>query len=232
MSCAVGFFATLLLTSFAGAQPALPTEIAPVRPDRDSNVRDEATRMKQAAREAVKSADLAAAREHVHALLKMYREAHASGRSLNERYQWSQRLAEVTREFLRGGHLTDALQTLGEAADLELPYEERLDDGLGSATAGLYRKLVALDDLRRYELLRTWSMPTESRRSIRLMTALTPIDAPPTVFARALGERPRRDAFAVSQINGVQGIFSSAWLLVTSADQAGHLRRLSAELAS
>lgn len=64
-----------------------------------------------------------------------------------------------------------------------------------------------------------------------MLTSITPIDAPPSVFARALGERPRRDSFAVPEIGDVRGLFCSAWELVKAADAAGSLRRLTADLS-
>jgi hypothetical protein len=152
-------------------------------------------------------------------------------RSDTDRYGMCQRLAQAAREHLRSGRITDAMKVLGDAADLDLPHEEASDNGLASAAASLHRQLAALDAEERFELLRDWSMPTETRRTVRVLTSITPIDAPPAVFARALGERQQRNAFAVPDVGDVRGIFSSAWELVTTANEAGMLRRLTADLS-
>jgi hypothetical protein len=185
--------------------------------------------LRQLAREAFASADHDRARQHLQALAARYRQDFAANRGAGV-YVWSQRLCEIAREYLRAGFLPDAMKSLGEAADLNLSVEDKTDDGLGSAAAGLHRHLVGLNADERYEVLREWSLPTDARRGIRVLTAMTPIDAPPTVFARALGERPRDSSFAVPEIGGVYGLFCSTWELVKAADEAGSLRRLMNEL--
>jgi hypothetical protein len=62
------------------------------------------------------------------------------------------------------------------------------------------------------------------------MTSLASAEAPPDVFARAIGERPRAGSFPVPNVGGVDGLFSTAWLLVHAAGESGRLRRLIAEL--
>ncbi|MEO2015365.1 MAG: hypothetical protein ABGZ53_13430, partial [Fuerstiella sp.] len=97
--------------------------------------------------------------------------------------------------------------------------------------AGLHRHLVTLDTQERFELLRDWTMPTATRRKLRVLSTLVAGDSPPPVFARALGERPRDDSFPVSRIEDMRGLFSSAWLLVEAARETGALRDLTTELA-
>jgi hypothetical protein len=191
---------------------------------------DEPWQLKQAARESFQQEDTEAARSHLQALLEHYRGISANANGTRSRYIWSQQLAEVAHEYLRASQLRDALNVLGEAADMQLPPHNDLDDGLASAAAGLHRRLTALNADERFELLHDWSMPTESRRSVRVLTSITPTDAPPTVFARALGERIRRDSFTVPEIGEIRGLFSTAWELVKAADEAGRLRRLTGEV--
>ena len=119
------------------------------------------------------------------ALLTLYRQS-----SARDQYEWSRRLAEVAREHLRAGELKDVLKILADAVDLNLPPREGHDDGLASAAGGLHRRLAALDVDERFELLHKWSMPTETRRTIRVLTSIVPTVGPPSVFARVLGERP------------------------------------------
>ena len=186
--------------------------------------------LKRLAREAYAEALPGKAREHLQALLNLYRQEFEANRD-DGAYMWSRRLSEVAHEYLRGGQLADAMAVLGEGADLNLPFDEKADDGLGSAAAGWHRRLMALDPEERFELLHKWSMPRQTRHSVRVLNAITPTDAPPSVFARTLGERPRGDSFAAPEVGDVSGLFSSAWELVTAADDAGTLRRLTSELS-
>lgn len=148
-----------------------------------------------------------------------------------DRHALCQQLAHAARVHLRSDRMADAMNVLGEAADLNLPLDEGVDDGLGSAAAGWNRRLAALNTGERFELLHRWSMPTESRRTVRVLTSITPVDSPPSTFARAMGERPRRDSFTAPAIGGVAGLFNSAWELAKAADEVGYLRRLTAELS-
>jgi hypothetical protein len=122
------------------------------------------------------------------------------------------------------------MATAGEAADLDVPIRGGFDNGFSTVAAGLNRRLAALDSEERYELLHEWSMPTEARQSVRVLEAFVSTEAPPNVFARALGERPRDESFSIANVADVSGLFSSAWELVVAADDAGRLRRLKTDL--
>ena len=135
-------------------------------------------------------------------------------------------------DYLRGGLLNDALAVAGEAVDLNVSETNIVATGLGSLAAGLHRQLATLDTQQRFELLRDWSMPTKERKHVRVLSTLVPGDSPPSVFARALGERPRDDSFSVSTIGGFRGLFSSGWLLVESARDAAALRDLTTRLVA
>jgi len=107
---------------------------------------------------------------------------------------------------LRDEDLPQALLALGEATD-SLPAhasQNKADAGLVPAAAGLNRQLVRLKSDARFDLLYAWSMPTESRRTVRVLSSPVPNGAPPEEFARALGERPRNHSFAVAEANGVR----------------------------
>jgi len=144
-----------------------------------------------------------------------------------------QQLGAATLTYLRDEDLPQALLALGEATD-SLPAhasQNKADAGLVPAAAGLNRQLVRLKSDERFDLLYAWSMPTESRRTVRVLSLPVPNGAPPKEFARALGERPRNHSFAVAEINGVRGLFSTACQLVRSARDTGQLRRLTSELS-
>ena len=189
-----------------------------------------ASQLKLAARKCFQNDDITAARLHLRGLLDRYRGMSVDDRSERGRSLWSQRLAEVTHEFLRADQMGDVLELLGEAADLDVPFRKDCDNGLASVAGGLSRRLNALSSDERYDLLREWSMPAEFRRTVRMLVSFVPNQSPPPVFARALGERPRDRSFTIAGVGEVSGLFSTAWELVLAADDAGRLRQLIADL--
>ena len=207
----------------------LPTFLLVASFTSDAQAQDGPTslQLKRLARQSFAQGDSEAGHKHLTTLLERYRQ-----QSALEPNRWCGRLAEVAREYLRAGDLKQASLLLGEAADLNLPFDDTKEDGLASAAAGWHRRLATLDAEERFELLRDWTMPTESRKSVRVLTTIVPADAPPEVFARALGERPRRDSFTVAEVGGVSGLFCSAWELTRAADEVGRLRRLTAEISA
>lgn len=150
--------------------------------------------------------------------------------SANADFERSRAHGAAALQHLHDGEFGKALDVLGEAADLSLPAHPQEDDGLSATAGALHRALAQLSEKERFDLLYKWSMPTASRKTVRLLTTLVPQDSPPKVFARLLGERPRTESFAVSTIGDVRGLFSTGWSLVQAADAIGSLRRLTTEL--
>jgi Tol biopolymer transport system component len=148
----------------------------------------------------------------------------------NESLAKSRAAGAAVLQNLQDNDVAGALVALGTAADLSNTWHYTQYDGLSAAAGGLHRALAQLDADERFEMIHKWSMPARSRRAVRLLATPVPLDAPPKVFARAIGERPRDSSFAVSEINGVEGLFSTAWLLVKSAEESRQLRRLIIEL--
>lgn len=225
---------SILLILLCLALPARSQELPPTdgstvsHGDLSRRARD----LKSAARNGFAKADVVQARRSLTQLLELYRAEHAGPVSWRGTYAWSRRLAEVAAEFLRVGKLDDAMAVLGEAADLEVPLRTGFDNGLSNVAGGLYRRLEALDSDERYTLLSEWSMPTETRLTVRVLETFVPGQAPPPEFARALGERPRETSFQIGQVGEIFGLFSSAWELVRAAQDAGRLRRLTSDLES
>ncbi len=185
-----------------------------------------AEQWKHAARRSLERGDVAQARAQLAQMLQVYRDQRGQ-----EPQAWSLRLIEVAREYLRAGELKLATDLLGEAADGLPTRQGEVNEDLASAMAAWHRRLNTLDVAARFDLLYAWSMPSETRPSLRVLTAITPVDAPPAVFARALGERIRPDSFAVPDVAEVSGFFCSAWELVLAAHESGNLRRLTADLS-
>lgn len=171
------------------------------------------------------------AAEHLRLLAEMYRQVNQTDFGRDNAYRYSRRFAEVAHEYLRGEQPAEALAILGEAADLPIPLRhDSVHDGLSSAVAGLNRQLPELEAEERYELLRKWTLPIEGRSSLRVLSRITPTEGPPIAFARVLGQRPQSGAFDTPEVAGIDGLFSSGWLLVQSAVEAGKLRGIIEEL--
>jgi hypothetical protein len=101
---------------------------------------------------------------------------------------------------------------------------------LSPAAGGIQRALAQLGTDEQSEILSNWSLP--SAGTARVLIALVPETAPPMEFARAIGERPRKESFAIASVGQVRGVFCSAWMLVEAADDAGTLRKLITHLES
>ncbi|MFT4555989.1 MAG: hypothetical protein ACI92S_001326 [Planctomycetaceae bacterium] len=133
-------------------------------------------------------------------------------------------------QHLRDADPGKALESMGAAADAIRNVHPKEDEGVAAAAGGLYRALHQLDEGEQFDLLYKWTMPTESRKAVRLLTTVVPQVAPPKAFARLIGERPRDETFAVSSIGDIQGLFCSGWTLIKAADEIGRLTRLVTEL--
>lgn len=133
-------------------------------------------------------------------------------------------------KYLQSHDVEQALSVTGPAADAMKDVQPIAEEGIASVAGGLFRALNQLDEGERFDLLYAWTMPTDTRKSVRLLTSVVPQVAPPKAFARIIGERPRDETFAVSSIGDIHGLFCSGWTLVKAADEIGRLRRLTTEL--
>ncbi len=137
---------------------------------------------------------------------------------------------ELPRLALRFAQLGDEDQAwalAGEIADIEQSSGQRTQVPVISATAAaLHRKMNQLSPDERYEQLLKWTMPDKSHATVRFLNVLTTDVAPPSEFARALGERPSSRSFALPSIGTVQGVFSTAWILAMAAEETGTLSTL------
>jgi|GEM_PF-860831 tetratricopeptide (TPR) repeat protein len=176
--------------------------------------------------------DSEAADRHLSTLLNLYRKINALGGDTNVSNVYKQRLAAVAGDYLRGDQLGRALDVTGEAITPPLPVDQLAgpNDGFAAVAAALNRRLIQLDAEQRYDLLRNWTLPDESGEPIRILSTFAAVDAPPAAFARALGESPRGDSFAVPEIGNITGLFCSGWELARAAGDAGYLRQLILDL--
>jgi predicted Zn-dependent protease len=75
--------------------------------------------------------------------------------------------ADAAHEYLRAGHDAKALDLLGQFADASAARGG--DPPVGSSLVALARRVAAWQAAERYERLKTWSFPTPTRRSVRLL---------------------------------------------------------------
>jgi len=120
----------------------------------------------------------------------------------------------------------DALQMINNLHPIDDPFLARLS----AASGGLHRALAQLGTDEQYELLHKWSMPTATGKDLRVLASLVPEVAPPMEFARAIGQRPKKNSFAIAAVGEMPGLSCSAWAMIVAADDAGNLRQLVTEL--
>jgi hypothetical protein len=135
-------------------------------------------------------------------------------------------------DVLREDNLSTALAAL-EAFHPEIEIvEDPFHSKMSAASGGMHRALMQLGADERYDLLRKWSIQKDAAKPLRVLTSLVPEVAPPMEFARALGQRPKKESFAVATVGEMPGLFCSAWTMIVAADEAGSLRQLITELES
>ncbi len=140
------------------------------------------------------------------------------------------KLNETILTHLREEDIPKALEALGSASTLPPTPQDPFFAQLSASSAGLHRALAQLASDEQYELLRKWSMPSGTSKSVRVWSALVPEVSPPMEFARALGLRPAKGSFAVAKVGDMPGIFCSAWTMIVAADDSGNLRQLITEM--
>lgn len=130
------------------------------------------------------------------------------------------------------GDLAAGLETLTIRAGHTALWTASGDSGETLAAAALHRALSQLDSAERYDLLHRWTFPQNNPTVLRHWVTPATTVQPPVEFVRLLGERPRETSFPVAEIHGVPGFFSTGWMLVVAAKDAGQLRRLTTDLES
>ncbi len=128
------------------------------------------------------------------------------------RFVRKQQLQGVAAEFARAGQWADTLDTLGQFVDA--PSFEGGDPSLGTVLTSLAIELAKAPARDRYERLKTWTMPTKTRKSIRMLASFAPRETPPRSFG-AFSTEPFDD-----------GVVSTSGLLIDAARAAGKLDEL------
>ena len=130
-------------------------------------------------------------------------------------------LMKLAAEFARAGMSAESLDCLGQFADLTVS-RNYAQDNFGRQGAMLFSGLSQLPAAQRYELLKTWTMPTADRKSVRVVAGLAPADRAPAGFDGLRGNMPRSG-------QDVE-LISTADLLMTAAKEAGKIDELRTEI--
>jgi tetratricopeptide (TPR) repeat protein len=137
--------------------------------------------------------------------------------SRNNEYYMAQQAEQLAREYARAGWAAESLAELGKHVDVASTNQRfGPSEPVAKALAPLARRLLELPAGVRYELLRTWTMPTQNRRSIRMAFAEAPRFAPPADFGRLT--KPAGPCV------------STVGLLIEAAQQCGKLDELANDL--
>jgi len=132
-------------------------------------------------------------------------------------YRRKVELLKVAGEFAHVGADAEMLDVLGQYADLPVP-RNYSQEGPGRAGALALLRLARLSPEQCYDVLKTWSLPTDSRRSVRVLAGLVPADTAPAAFDELRNGVPRGPQQA--------RLFSTAEILVSAARDCGKLDEL------
>tara|TARA_R110002073_G_scaffold43606_3_gene121576 strand:- start:4443 stop:9434 length:4992 start_codon:yes stop_codon:yes gene_type:complete len=113
----------------------------------------------------------------------------------------------------------------------QVPEGDRASEAYCNRAAAINRLLFQLSADEQYRILKEFTFSSGSE-DIQAVSAICDVVAPPTEFARLIGARPTENTFAIPSVANVDGLFSTAWLLVESADDLGLLRVLTNEVES
>ena len=136
-------------------------------------------------------------------------------------YMRKMEFLKVAEEYARGGQRADLLDCLGRYADL--PATQNYGP-VGNYSGTMMSALATLPQADRYELLKSWTMPTADRKSVRLIAGVLPGEDSPQAFDILRGDSPRPPR--ESQIS------STANFLIQAAIDAGRLEELQKDLLS
>ena len=158
-------------------------------------------------------------RKRVQAALESLERATASGQATYRNYGGTyqtrrENLQVVAAEYARGGQWDDAIEALGQAADTPVTPIRGLSTAPPVALVAVARHLASLPAQERYEKLRAWTMPSETRATVRLLAAFASTETPPEAFGR------------FPTIGDGSGVVASLELLVAAAKEAGKLDEL------
>jgi hypothetical protein len=137
-------------------------------------------------------------------------------------YQRKEQLKRVAVEFARADLWSDTLDWLGRFVDA--PACSGGDPPAGLALSLLVGQLTAKPAKDRYEALKTWTLPTPSRRMVRLLAALDQTEDPPACFGI-----PRASQGSPGKVRDGAALISTTSSLIDAATEAGTIDELARE---
>jgi tetratricopeptide (TPR) repeat protein len=170
-------------------------------------------------------ADQAEGRKHLREYLDLVERANARSTPAVVAALRKTQLHRAAAEFGRAGLFPDALEVLGQYADI--PRSATGDASLPQLDRPLGRYLAALPADQRYALLKAWTLPAGTRQSVRLYTTLARTAEVPAVFDAARGLTP---AGPGPDPTADDGVLDFATLLLGAAREVGKLDELAAEV--
>jgi hypothetical protein len=139
-----------------------------------------------------------------------------------------QQLQSIAAELLKQNQLADALQLLGEHAELSLFDSASTGTSVLPLAASLARHLQTLSPQQRYDFLAKWSLPSSG--GVRLLAGFLPTEKPPKEFFAALPERLRPHGFDLLATTPQPTVFHSGVALLEAAAEVGKLGELKSKL--
>ena len=165
--------------------------------------------------------DVDAGKKHLEEYLNFLTPVYARYGGDYGQYRRRIEMMKIAAEYARAGQRVDALDCLGRYADLPVNRNYG-SEGPSRAGATILSGLASLPAAERYELLKTWTLPTDERKSIRVIGNLIPGDSAPEGFDALRGEIPRGPRLTQ--------IASTADLLVSAAKESNRLPELETAL--
>ena len=138
-------------------------------------------------------------------------------------YQRKLAMARIASEYARAGLWADSLEELGRLVDT--PAREFGEVSTGGSLGRVHARLKGEPAKDRYERLKAWTLPTESRRTVRILASVGSLNPPPAAFAGA-----KKDGRAAPPVDDDE-VVSTASDLVEAAREAGTLDALAGEAA-
>ena len=126
-------------------------------------------------------------------------------------------ISRVAGEFARAGQLDDALDQVGQYADAPISSDYGDGSSIGTALAQTLRMVAPLPAEERYRRLKTWSLPTADRKSVRWLVQVSADPHPPAPFA---AQKPISD----------RGLIGTPLQLIDAARELKQLDALAAEV--
>lgn len=139
-----------------------------------------------------------------------------------------QQLTRVAHELIRGEQFKPALEMLGQASDFEDP--DYRSGAIDANTAAAFERLaLQLPVEERFDALLKWTLPSGTRKNVRIIAGPISEESPPAVFEHVSGGNANEESvnqFELARSGPFPCVVSSVDLLIDSARATGQLDKL------